>query len=141
MPPEDPSVPVVDDAVVDDAVLMIAAATAELLGVAIDALLIPLQRVYRLLAMTINWKPGKTEGMLLYRGSDAQRRMHARRPSPTAAPSIAIPGTDQRVLLVDCYKHLGGEIHIGGSIIELANGHRKAALNAYAPLASKISGP
>ena len=41
MPPEDPSVPVVDVAFVDGAVLMLAVATAEQLDVAIDAFLDP----------------------------------------------------------------------------------------------------
>ena len=67
--------------------------------------------------------------------------MHAKRPQPSEAPCITMPRTGQRRLLVDSYTHLGeGEIHIGGGIVELANGHRKAAFGACGPPSCKTFG-
>ena len=56
------------------------------------------------------------------------------------APCVAVPGGDLSLLLVDAYKHLGGEIRADGSNIDVAQGHRKAAFSAYSPLAVKIFG-
>ena len=131
---------VIDAAFVDDAVLMIMALTADALDRAIDALLTPLCRIYRLLHMTINWKAGKTEALLVYRGPGAAGRLHARRPAPGEPPSIPVPGCDLRLLVVHAYKHLGGEIRADGCVIDVAQGHRRAALGAYCPLATKVVG-
>ena len=64
-------VPIVDVAFVDDECLMLAANTPSILDANIDALLMSLTSVFKLLMFEINWKPGKTECCFVYRGGHA----------------------------------------------------------------------
>ena len=131
---------VLDAAFVDDTVLILFAVSPKLLGRAIDMLLLTVCRVYKVLNLTINWKPGKTEAILQYRGQHAAASLRARRPSLGEPPVIAVPSSTDLLHIVSEYKHLGGEITASGSLVPLASGRRKRALAAYAPLAMKIFG-
>ena len=119
---------------------MIAAVNATLLDASISAVMTTLTSVYHQLNLSINWKKGKTEALVVYRGSGAIAHLNALRPTPSQPPSVQMPGSDERMTVVTDYKHLGGEIDGAGSLIPLARSHRKNAMAAYAPLATKVFG-
>ena len=96
--------------------------------------------MYHLMNLEVNWSPGKTEAILVYRGKGATECLRARRPAPSAPPRILVPGCSSVLHVVMAYKHLGGEITAAGSLVPLANGRRKRALAAYSPIAMKVFG-
>ena len=59
---------VVDAAFVDDECLVLLASSPRALDLAIEVLLRTLVVTFRKLHLAINWKPGKTEALLCYRG-------------------------------------------------------------------------
>ena len=67
----------------------------------------------------INWSPGKTEGLLRYRGKGAAAALESR---ISADGFLSIPvacsgvqhGT--AVSIVECFKHLGGHINADGGL-------------------------
>ena len=119
---------------VDDTVMMLVAHSPAALDNSIDVLLQSLRHFYSVLRLVINWKPGKTEALLQYRGKGAAESLRRRRPTPTSPPVIEIPGTSEVLRIVREYKHLGDEISISGSLVPLAQGRRKCAFAAYMPL-------
>ena len=137
---ESPKTDVLDAAFVDDTVLFLLSKSASGLDDAIQILLTLLLRIYHLMNLEINWSPGKTEAILVYRGRGAVERLRARRPAAFATPRISVPGSNSILHIVSVYKHLGGEITAAGSLVPLAHGRRKRALAAYSPLAMKIFG-
>ena len=141
-PPGADGVPtnVLDAAFVDDTALILFAASSRLLDSAIETLLKHVQDHYTVLNLEINWNVGKTEAFLIYRGHEAAQRTRARRPPGGGPLSIPIPGTASTLSVVSQYKHLGGEIAASGSLVPLAQGRRRRALAAYAPLAMKVFG-
>lgn len=132
------SVPVVDAAFVDDECLMLTAASPALLDTAVDALLAIVHRIYKLLRLEVNWKPGKTECFLHYRGRGAARRLQERRAGPDGSLVVAVPGTAFTIKIVDRYRHLGGVVCADRSVTADAQSKQRAAMAAYGPLAAKI---
>ena len=90
--------------------------------------------------LEINWNPGKTQAIFVYRGKGAAASLRARRPSHSAPPRVQIPGCRSVLHIVTAYKHLSGEITTAGSLVPLAHGRRKRALAAYNPIALKVFG-
>ena len=131
---------IIDATFVDDECVLLTAASPVLLDKGIDKLLCALTRVFRLLRLEINWKPGKTECFLQYRGHGSSRRLDARRVGPKKEVLVVVPGTDAAITVVDCYKHLGGVISRNMSHIPDARNKSKAALSAFVPLAIRIFG-
>eukprot|EP00972_Heterocapsa_arctica_P020754 3058429-Heterocapsa_arctica.AAC.1 len=80
---------------------MLTASSPAVLDAAIDSLLTVVYRVFTLLRLEINWKPGKTECFLQYRGRNATARLHARRTGPSGALVVKVPGTDLFITVVD----------------------------------------
>ena len=131
-------VPIVDAAFVDDECLMLTASSPAALDRAIDVLLAIVTRVFDLLRLEINWKPGKTECFLRYRGRQAAAKLQARRTGPDSSLVVAVPGTPHVITVVGKYKHLGGVTCADQSITADAQCKRRAAAAAYGPLAVKI---
>ena len=133
--------PVIDAAFVDEECVMIAAASPCLLDKAIETMLSILTRIYRLLRLEVNWKPGKTECFLRYRGKGATKRLEKRRVGPDNSLAIKVPGYDSTcITVVNKYKHLGGIIMDDGSSYCDAQAKAQSAMSAYVPLAAKIFG-
>ena len=86
----------------------------------------------------VNWKPGKTECFLRYRGRQAAAKLQARRTGPDSSLVVAVPGTPHVITVVGKYKHLGGVTCADQSIAADAQCKRRAAAAAYGPLAVKI---
>eukprot|EP00973_Karenia_brevis_P023122 3184240-Karenia_brevis.AAC.1 len=95
---------------------MLAAASPEALDKAIDVMLGILTRVYKILRLEINWKPGKTESFIQYRGKKAVQRLESRRIGPENSLAIKVPGHDGVLInVVPNYRHLGGIIEADNS--------------------------
>jgi hypothetical protein len=132
--------PIVDAAFVDDECIMLTASSPRALDIAINTLLKVIVRVYSILRLEINWKPGKTECFLRYRGKNATKRLDARRVGPSMTLAVIVPNTDKMVTVVDEYRHLGGMISADGSLHSDAQVKVSSSLCAYVPLAMKIFG-
>ena len=129
----------VDATFVDDECLVIMAATPSQLDTSIDILLSAVVRVFKCLSLDINWKPGKSECMLRYRGKGAAAKYEQRRADGKLRVRVKdIEGC--YLTVVESYKHLGGVISIRGDIIADANHKLGAAMTAYVPIALKIFG-
>jgi hypothetical protein len=98
--------------------------------------------VYEILGLEMSFKPTQTECFLKYRGVNRVSCREARRVGPEGSMAVEIPDTDPPVLvrIVNSYKHLGSVATDNGSLYLDAK-HKKAnAMQAYAPLSSKIFG-
>jgi hypothetical protein len=98
-----------------------------------------LVRIFNLLGMVINRKPGKTECILRYRGKGATAALERTRGNGKLV--IKIPGVSDQVLhVVQHYKHLGGIISADGSLHKDAKHKVDAGMTAYSPIAMKVCG-
>ena len=73
-----PTVPVLDVAFVDDECVMLRASSPTILNTSINALLPVLHKVFGLMKLEINWKPGKTECFLVYRRKKSPNKREER---------------------------------------------------------------
>ena len=129
----------VDATFVDDECLVIMAPTPHQLDIAIDMLLSAVVRIFKGLSLDINWKPGKSECMLRYRGKRASSKYDQRRIDGKLW--VQVKDINNCYLsVVQCYKHLGGMITIEGNDVPDANHKYGSAMNAYVPLAVKVFG-
>ena len=111
-----------------------------MLDVAIDCALGKICEIYDVLNLCINWKAGKSEAFLVYRGKGAAKRLATRRPAPGKPPVVRVHAAALDLVVVSSYKHLGGDIAAVGGATALARHHRNSAMAAYGPLATKIFG-
>ena len=132
-------VPVIDATFVDDDAIVLVAPTPRLLDHAISRLLEITVQVFSLLSLRINWKPGKSEAMLKYRGRRACKHYEARRIDGKLF--IPVPGSGgERLTVVQRYKHLGGFHDITGAVLCDAKHKVDVALSAFVQLAHKVFG-
>jgi DNA-directed RNA polymerase subunit RPC12/RpoP len=131
---------VIDAAFVDDECIMISSMSPTLLDSAINVLLSTLAKVFRLLRFEINWKPGKTECFIRYRGKGATKRLNARRVGPNNTLVVQVPDSEALITVVSQYKHLGGIVQADGCLIPDARCKAKSGLAAYMPIALKVFG-
>jgi len=101
------SVPIVEATYVDDEALFLSASSPKALDNAINILLTELILTFAAHGFQINWKPGKSEAMLRYRGRGAQKAAEAR--LHEGRTQIKLPTSADREFLnvVDVYKHVG----------------------------------
>ena len=88
----------------------------------------------------MNWKPGKSECFLIFRGKGSTGRLQRRRVLPKGGLAVTVPRRGVKLLVVSCYKHLGGVISAGGTLGAAAQHLRGQAAQSYAPIACKIFG-
>jgi hypothetical protein len=129
---------IIDATFVDDECLVLIAYSPRSLDLAIELLLKHLVQVFEQSRSEINWKPGKTEALLKYRGKNATKHVQRRRHDGKLL--IRIPGSDSSLQIVGKYKHLGGIITLSGSLALDANHKAQAAMTSYAPIAYKVFG-
>jgi hypothetical protein len=129
--------PLVEVTFVDDEAIGIIASTPAALDKAIDVIVDALRTAFAAFNLNINWKQGKSEAMLRYRGRHAAKRLDARR----APRGLGINIDDGNFLhLVGEYKHLGGFIAMNGSIAAEVTHRVSSAMSSYGPLAGKLFG-
>ena len=129
----------IDATFVDDEGLVIMAPSPHQLDISVDKLLSAVVRVFQVLSLDINWKPGKSECMLRYRGKRAAAKYDKRRRDGKLW--VQVRDLENCYLsVVQCYKHLGGMVTIGSDCVVDANHKYESAMCAYAPLAVKVFG-
>ena len=89
--------------------------------------------------MAINWNPGKSEALLVYRGKNAVACREQWR-QKDGSLSIAIPDSNLRVNVVGKYKHLGTMTCSDGDTYQNALIRTQSAMVAFSPLAIKLFG-
>jgi len=131
---------VIDATFVDDECIVLMARTPALLDKSIEIVLGCLTKIFKLLHMLINWKPGKTEALLKYRGANARKHLENWR-GPDGKLSIPVPDRpDDKLHIVHGYKHLGGYQNIDGDLCKDARHKAETAMAAYTPISVKVFG-
>ena len=132
------SVPIVEATYVDDEALFLSASSPKALDTAIDILLIELIATFSAHGFQINWKPGKSEAILKYRGQGARAAAEAR--LHEGRTQVKLPTSADREFLnvVDVYKHVGSIASSDGSVIPDAKQRSSSALAAYLPLVGSV---
>ena len=94
-------------------------------------------------ALDINWKRGKSECFVKYRGKHATTHYANNRVDGAIVYNVpAVPGLSSETTLhaVDCYTHLGFVSAMSGKLALDARHKERNAMGAYAPLAINIFG-
>ena len=123
---------------VDDEAAMLTARTPKLLDAGIAAMIKSYVDAFRRYWLQTNWRPGKSEALLVYRGEHATTCLNARRAGGNI--QIPVPGGEQHLHVVTDYKHLGGVIASNASIIPEMRQRTTSAMAAYGPIAMKVFG-
>ena len=98
--------------------------------------------VFEDFAMHVNFKKGKREALVFFRGSGAIK-CKASIVDPNGSRSLFIPLVHGRLInlcVADSYKHLGSHVTADGNLVPEANHRVEAASGAYAPISFKILG-
>ena len=142
-----PCVPCVDVTFVDDEAVVLVAKTPATLDLHLQMTLQILVSVLEgRFAMTLNFKPGKSECMLKYRGvgtNQARKLRHSERNSDGHKVfNVSDCGSrgDVQCIVVDMYKHLGSCVSIDCNLTPEATKRVASANTAYAPLAHFVLG-
>ena len=135
----DDGVIVLDVTFVDDECIMIEASSPPELAASIACTLEVVQRIFTLLRLEINWKPGKTECFVRVVGKGASAQLELWR-NASGVLAIPVPGCDQHVRVVAKCAHLGSVLTPCGNDVPLARARAKASMEAYGPLSLRVFG-
>ena len=104
---------------VDDQAYVVTARTPEALDRKIEMLLLIVTRVFGRFALRINWKPGKSAAMLLYRSKGANQATQRRR-DETGKMWIALPASAsaERLEVVSSFVHLGSKCDVRANLVK-----------------------
>ena len=87
----------------------------------------------------MNWKPGKSEAMVAYRGKNAAEHYdHIRHEDGLYFDIPELEGN--RLNVVDVYKHLGSVTAVSGLLKKDADHKESNFMNAYVPMAHRVFG-
>jgi hypothetical protein len=128
-------VPLIDVEYVDDGAFMLFAASPSTLLYHVQQAAAALERTLQEHGMEVNWSPGKTEAMCIFRGNNANAIRAA-----TAANGTKGVEVDGRFFLafVTKYKHLGSIITANCSLLPEAHHRAALAIAAFAPIATNF---
>jgi hypothetical protein len=130
-------VDVIEVTFVDDEAAITMASSPVKLEKAISIVVDAFNRTFAEFGLTINWKKGKSEGMLRLRGKNATAKLDKLR----SEGELRIPVDEHRNLhVVGFYKHLGGIIDINDCCTRECIARASSAMSAYSPIAAKIFG-
>eukprot|EP00973_Karenia_brevis_P004263 585636-Karenia_brevis.AAC.1 len=90
--------------------------------------------------MHVNFKRGKTEALIAFRGHKA-KACKASIVKPDGTRSMSIPLEPNRLIelcVSDSYKHLGSHVAVDGNLVHEAKHRVTAANGAYSPIAYSI---
>ena len=132
-------VPVLGAAFVDDEAIAILAKPPAQLDKSVKLVLKHVVRICTQMRLEINWSPGKTEGLLRYRGHGGAKRLEQKRRSDGSL-GFPIPGSFSFVNIVEKYKHLGGVVCCDGNLQPEAIGRCRSATATYVPIGAKVFG-
>jgi hypothetical protein len=102
--------------------------------------------------MTINWKPGKTEAMIVLRRKKAKaeksklannehkRTLTVTRKSKRLPRKTPREETEIGVNVVSSYKHLGCIVDASRNLVPEARNRERSAMNSFVPLATRVLG-
>ena len=135
----DPDEEILEVIFVDDTTFVLMAPSPSKLWSSMHILLENLVHVFTQFGLHINWKPGKTETLLLFRGKNATEFME-RVKKEDGSCYIEVPNTCQRLHVVTHYKHLGSVVQGCNSNYLEARLRARNAMEAYVPLCIKIFG-
>ena len=139
--PDEECTDAVDVTFVDDECVVLVASSPSKLRAAVDILLDTILSVFGASHLQISWEPGKTEGIVRFRGPGAVAAREAcRLPDGSLGISLAPVGCDETLHLVDSYKHLGTYVDHYGMHVTNVLTRVRSALSAYAPLSFKLYG-
>ena len=133
------TIDIIDTTFVDDECIMLMAPSPASLDKAMDAVLEITSRVFGIMHMLINWLPGKSEALLIYRGKRANIHREQWR-QQDGSMSIGVPNSSQRLTVVQTYKHLGSKTSVRGDCFENTQVRTNSAMKAFSPLATKFFG-
>ncbi|CAK0861759.1 unnamed protein product [Prorocentrum cordatum] len=143
---------ILDITFVDDEAAMVVTAVPKTMSTKFAFVVNSLRRCFHKYALDINWKAGKTEGILMWRGKRARtekfklRKANGRQTFPVGGKKrrhrrkSASDGLDQAVEvgIVKQYKHLGDIIEENGSMFPEVRNRCKSAMNSLAPLGALL---
>ena len=146
--PSNSSTPVIDIVFVDDTAAFVFAASPGTLTQHVHTAVGVFYDVLRGYLMTMNFKKGKTEVMIKFRGKGARDAKENLRASLGVEGSSVLPvilahnGSAEAVDLVVCeeYKHLGSIVSVDGLLLHEAHARVRAAMASFAPLAVAVLG-
>ena len=138
--PDENDETVIEVTFVDDEAIMLASKSPRRLELAILALLESLCTVSSSLGLELNFKPGKSEAFLVFRGKNAAkftRKVFVEQHSSLPLPAVA---NADRLRIVQSYKHLGSVITPDGKPNLDVPNRTSSALTSYAPIAVSVFG-
>ena len=127
---------IIDAAFVDECIVLLAK-SPNLLNRAIHKMLDVVCRVFRALRMEINWKRGKTEIMVQYRGKEASKCYDKIRHHDGMYIDWNVLN-GERLCVVDSYRHLGSELAVHLSLKTDASEKINSTLSAYCAMAGRV---
>jgi hypothetical protein len=130
---------ILDVTFVDDEMIALVASSPETLDRTIDTVLEVLLCTFGDMHLELNWKAGKSEAIVVYRGHGAVAA-RAKLEQPDGKLAIPLPGGRGRLLVVSHYQHLGTIIcGTGESYLNIAR-RVSSTMATFIPLAWKLFG-
>ena len=105
---------------------------------AIKILMEILPDTFRKFRLQINWSPRKTEAAMVWRGKHATEVRESFRSDGKLC--VPVPGSAEKLQVVDYYKHLGSLTSARRSNVPYAKSRASTAMGAYSPLGVKVFG-
>ena len=118
---------------------MLAAKSPAALMLAQELLLRHLCAIFRMMGFVINWKAGKSECFLIFRGKRAAEHTEKYRPGKSHVPLPENAGAD-KLRVVDVYKYLGSQVASDNNIVPDAAYRVQRTMISYGPLAVSLFG-
>ena len=132
-------IPLVELTYVDDEALLLSARSPAALLSAQASLLSHVCTVFRSMGFVINWKAGKSECFLIFRGKRAAEHRRRFPPDHSSLPLPSICGSEH-LRVVDQYKYLGSKVTCDNSVIPDAAYRVQRTMLTYGPLAGCLFG-
>ena len=129
--------PVMEATFVDDEALLLFARSPSTLESHIDFVLSVVVDEFERCNMNVNWKKGKTELILHFRGKHSKQHKDAVAQGDGES-SLLLPSLQKHISVVESYKHLGSVVCRDGSVFLDAKSRSASAMASFAPLASKL---
>ena len=129
-------VPVAEVTFVDDQLYLLESGSPAGLDLAVGKLLQAITTHFPRNGFSINWKPGKTEAMLVYVGRNAKHFYDNRLLDGKVSVELPPGAGAQHITVVKSYKHLGGVVSVNGTVAKEAARRSKqggGALKAMIP--------
>ena len=115
---------------VDDTAIALVASSPKTMIKSVNTLLRVIISTYTRFGFTINFKKGKSEGIMRLRGKGSVAAVESLRKDGTLGFDLPIPYNAQRLLIVDGYKHFGSYVSANECLMYDAQHRASSALSA-----------